>query len=36
MTLFQLSFDFYMIEAKPVNLIGDCAYDSDQLDEEIK
>jgi len=31
-TLVQLSFDFYMIEAKPENLIGDRAYDSDQLD----
>jgi hypothetical protein len=29
----QLSFDFYMIEAKPKNLIGDKACDSDQLDE---
>ena len=28
-TLVQLSFDFYMIEAKPENLIGDRAYDSD-------
>jgi transposase len=35
-TLVQLTFDFYMIEAKPANLIGDCAYDSDQLDEELK
>src|SRR6516162_6859984 len=26
--------DFYMIEAKPENLIGDRAYDSDPLDEE--
>ena len=25
-TLVQLSFDFYMIEAKPENLIGDHAY----------
>ena len=31
-TLVQLSFDFYMIEAKPENLIGDKAYDSDPLD----
>jgi hypothetical protein len=31
-TLVQLSFDFfYMIEAKPENLIGDRAYDSDKL-----
>ena len=30
-TLVQLSFDFYMIEAKPENLIGDKAYDSDVL-----
>ena len=27
----QLSFDFYMIEAKPEKLIGDKAYDSDPL-----
>ena len=31
-TLVQLCFDFYMIEAKPENLIGDRAYDSDALD----
>ncbi len=35
-TLVQLSFDFYMIEAKPENLIGDRAYDSDALDKELK
>ena len=35
-TLVQLSFDFYMIEAKPENLIGDRAYDSDPLDEELR
>jgi transposase len=35
-TLVQLSFDFYMIEAKPQNLIGDKAYDSDALDQELK
>jgi len=35
-TLVQLSFDFYMIEAKPENLIGDKAYDSDNLDAELK
>ena len=35
-TLVQLSFDFYMIEAKPENLIGDRAYDSDKLDAELK
>jgi hypothetical protein len=29
--LVQLCFDFYMIEAKPENLIGDCACDSDPL-----
>src|SRR5205807_3313069 len=34
-TLVQLSFDFYMIEAKPENLIGDKAYDSDALDESL-
>ena len=32
----QLCFDFYMIEAKPENLIGDRAYDSDALDEELR
>ncbi len=35
-TLVQLSFDFYMIEAKPENLIGDRAYDNDKLDEELR
>jgi transposase len=35
-TLVQLSFDFYMIEAKPENLIGDKAYDSDELDTSLK
>jgi hypothetical protein len=34
-TLIQLTFDFYMIEAKPEKLIGDKAYDSDPLDEEL-
>lgn len=35
-TLVQLSFDFYMIEAKPENLIGDRASDSDPLREELR
>jgi transposase len=35
-TLVQLSFEFYMLEAKPENLIGDKAYDSDTLDQELK
>ena len=35
-TLVQLSFEFYMIEAKPENLIGDRAYDSNTLDEELR
>jgi transposase len=35
-TLVQLSFDFYMIEAKPENLIGDRAYDSDNLDDQLR
>jgi len=35
-TLVQLSFDFYMLEAKPEHLIGDKAYDSDSLDEKLK
>ena len=36
MKLVQLSFDFYMIEAKPEHLIGDKAYDSDALDGVMK
>jgi len=35
-TLVQLSFEFYMIEAKPENLIGDRAYDSDTLDAQLR
>jgi transposase len=35
-TLVQLSFDSYMIEAKPENLIGDRAYDSDKLDDDLR
>jgi len=35
-TLVQLSFDFYMLEAKPDHLIGDGAYDSDELDEGLR
>ena len=34
--LVQLCFDFYMIEAEPETLIGDRAYDSDPLDEELR
>ncbi len=34
--LVQLTFDFYMIEAKPENLIGEEVYDSDKLDEELR
>jgi transposase len=34
-TLVQLTFDFYMIEAKPEKLIGDKAYDSDDLDDDL-
>jgi transposase len=34
-TLVQLTFDFYMIEAKPEKLIGDKAYDSDDLDNNL-
>jgi transposase len=34
--LVQLCFDFYMIEAKPENLIGDRAYDSDPLDHALR
>lgn len=32
-TLVQLTFDFYMIEAKPENLLGDRAYDSDPFSQ---
>ena len=32
----QLTVDFYMIEAKPENLSGDRAYDSDKLDAELR
>ena len=35
-TLVQLNFDFYMIEAKPKRLVGDKAYDSDELDERLE
>lgn len=35
-TLVQLSLDFYMIEAKPDNLVGDKAYDSDKLDDALR
>ena len=35
-TLVQLSFDFYMIKAKPENLLGGRAYDSDKLDEDLR
>ena len=35
-TWVQLSFDFYMLEAKPEHLIGDRAYDSDGLDDDLK
>ena len=35
-TLVQLTFDFYMIEAKPKNLIGEEVHDSDKLDEELR
>lgn len=34
--LVQLSFDFYMIEALPEILIGDRAYDSDDLDNDLR
>lgn len=33
--LVQLTFEFYMIEAKPEKLIGDKAYDSDNLDQQL-
>src|SRR5208283_5422013 len=34
-TLAQLTVDFYMIEAKPEKLIGDKAYDSNDLDDDL-
>ena len=34
--LVQLCFDFYMIEAKRETLIGDRAYDSDPLDDDLR
>jgi len=34
--LVQLCFDFYMIEAKPENLIDDRAYDSDPLNDDCE
>ena len=34
--LVQLCFDFYMIEAKPENLVSDRAYDSDPLDDSLR
>jgi len=34
--LVQLSLDFYMLDKKPDVLIGDGAYDSDPLDEELR
>lgn len=33
--LVQLSFNFYMIETTPDKLIGDRAYDSDRLNQEL-
>jgi transposase len=35
-TVVQLRFDFYTLEAKPEHLIGDRAYDSDGLDDDLK
>jgi hypothetical protein len=35
-TLVQFSFAFSVLEAKPASLIGDRAYDSDRIDEELK
>jgi hypothetical protein len=32
----HLRFDFYMIGAKPGNLFGDRAYDSDPLNERLR
>lgn len=35
-TLVQLSFDCYLLGAKPEHLIGDRAYDSDGLDDDLQ
>jgi hypothetical protein len=35
-TLVQLSFDFYMLEAKPSISLGTAPMDSDGLDEDLK
>lgn len=35
-TLVQLTFFFYMTEAKPENLIGEDVYDSGKLDEKLR
>lgn len=35
-TLMELSFDFYMLEAHPDKLIGERAYDSDELDKNLQ
>jgi hypothetical protein len=35
-TLVRLTFDFCIIEAKPENLLGEKAYDSDQLGEAMR
>ena len=32
----RLTFDFYMIYARPEKLIGDKAYDSDHLDDNLR
>lgn len=34
--LVQLSFEFHMVDTMPENLIGDRAYDSDKLGEELR
>jgi hypothetical protein len=34
--LVELCFDFYMIEAGPETLIGDLAYDSNPLDDDLR
>ena len=34
--LVQLCFDFYMVDAKPENLVGDRASDNDPLDDSLR
>jgi hypothetical protein len=35
-TLVQLNFNCYMLEAKPAHHMGNCAYDNDGFDDDLK